>query len=247
MSTVSHGVDMLVLERRGVVTLGQRRAFALVPAPGVGMVDLAQGAALASIGDTSPEGCLLAGLAHPVAGGAVRTLAHTPQRHLSGADVEGHPYRKGDRTAVESWLDASCSHLPAWFDERIDEYAASGDESWIVVDADRPLGIVRWRDELRPGVRGCCEALRREGIATVLMYDGDVTMGASLAVHAGIDHVLATDDPVLHGEGVAVCARTRPVLGGGLYLGDDLAKATATIMRSRRPYGRWLPRLLRHL
>ncbi|MBB3228334.1 high-affinity K+ transport system ATPase subunit B [Luteibacter sp. Sphag1AF] len=238
MSWGAPSIDMVVLEHRGVVTLGQRRAFALQPAPGVSLLELAHAAALASVGDASPEGRLLAALARrqDMPGGS--TLAHTAHRHLSGADVDGHAYRKGDRPAVEDWLDAAHSHLPGWFDERVDEYAAEGDESWIVVDADRALGLVRWRDDLRPGVRACCAALRAEGIATALMYDGDVTTGASLAVHAGIDHVVVPADERLAQQHIALCARTRPATCGWLYLGDALDKATASLVGARQRWGR---------
>ena len=192
-------VDVLLLDKTGTITLGNRQAAAFLPAHGVDVVDLARAASLASAADETPEGRSIVAFAHdrhqvdPAAlpEGAV-FIPFTAETRMSGVDMGGRAIRKG---AVDAVARATGAALPADVEAASRKVAAVGGTPLVVIDGARVLGVIELKDIVKAGIRDRFDALRRMGIRTVMITGDNPLTAASIAAEAGVDDYLAQATP----------------------------------------------------
>ncbi len=196
-------VDVLLLDKTGTITLGNRLASSLIPAPGVGMAELADAAQLASLADETPEGrsiVVLAKQQHGIRGRELQPLgAHfipfSAQTRMSGVDFEGRQIRKGAVDAISRWLREHDSALPAEVQRSVEAVARRGATPLVVADGARALGVVELKDIVKGGIRERFAELRRMGIRTIMITGDNKLTAAAIAAEAGVDDFLAEATP----------------------------------------------------
>jgi K+-transporting ATPase ATPase B chain len=196
-------VDVLLLDKTGTITLGDRQAFAFVPAPGVTEQELADVAQLASLADETPEGRSIVVLAKQKFQLRGRDLAATQhvfhkfsaQTRMSGVDLEGRMLRKGAADAVRKFIEEQGGTWPAKLGESIDAIARRGATPIVVADGRRVLGVIELRDIVKGGIRERFAELRQMGIKTVMVTGDNRLTAAAIAAEAGVDDFLAEATP----------------------------------------------------
>ncbi len=191
-------VDTLLLDKTGTITFGNRAAAALYPVSDVDERTLAEAAALASLGDDTPEGrSILAfardrhGIVMEAPAGAT-VVPFTANTRVSGLDAGGRSWRKG---AVESVVQLAGGTPPQTFTQAVDRIARAGGTPLGVVVDGRLLGVIELKDIVKPGIRERFEALRRMGIRTVMITGDNKVTAAAIATEAGVDDFLAQASP----------------------------------------------------
>ncbi len=196
-------VDVLLLDKTGTVTLGNREAVAFLPAPGVTERDLADAAQLASLADETPEGRSVVVLAKDrfdLRGRDLSSLgaefvpfsAHT---RMSGVDVDGRRIRKGAMDAVGRFVAGLGGAVPAAAAAVADELARAGATPLLVADGGRVLGVVHLKDIVKGGLRERFAEMRRVGIRTVMITGDNPLTASAIAAEAGVDDFLAEATP----------------------------------------------------
>ena len=192
-------VDVLLLDKTGTITLGNRQAAAFVPAPGVSERDLAEAAVLSSLADETPEGrSILAfardrhGTAAPALAEGAKEIPFTAQTRISGLDMGGASYRKG---AVDSLARAVGAEVPAALNQATDRIARGGGTPLAVAKDGRLLGAIELKDIVKPGIKERFAALRRMGIRTVMVTGDNRLTAAAIAAEAGVDDFIAEATP----------------------------------------------------
>ncbi len=194
-------VDVLLLDKTGTITLGNRQASAFVPAPGVTPEELADAAHLASLPDETPEGRSIVALArakHELAAPPMTDLhfiAFTAQTRMSGVDVGGRTVRKGASDAIERWVESHGGAVPAEVRVSVGAIAKQGGTPLVVADAGRVLGVVHLKDIVKSGIKERFTELRRMGIKTVMVTGDNPLTAAAIAAEAGVDDFLAQATP----------------------------------------------------
>jgi len=196
-------VDVLLLDKTGTITLGNRLASAFIPAPGVGMAELADAAQLASLADETPEGrsiVVLAKQQHGIRGRELHGLGaqfipFSAQTRMSGVDFEGRRIRKGAADAVSRWLTEQNGALPPDLQRAIESVARKGATPLVVADGPRALGVIELKDIVKGGIRERFAELRRMGIRTVMITGDNKLTAAAIAAEAGVDDFLAEATP----------------------------------------------------
>jgi K+-transporting ATPase ATPase B chain len=199
----SGDVDVLLLDKTGTITLGNRQATELLPLPGVEVGELADAAQLSSLSDETPEGRSIVVLAKDRYGLRGRDLlerqaefipfsAHT---RMSGADLNGRRVRKGATDAVVNWVREQGGTVPAELAPIVEEIARSGGTPLVVAEGSRPLGVVHLKDIIKGGIRERFDHLRRMGIKTIMITGDNQLTAASIADEAGVDDFLAEATP----------------------------------------------------
>ncbi len=196
-------VDVLLLDKTGTITLGNRLASSLIPAPGVGMAELADAAQLASLADETPEGrsiVVLAKQQHGIRGRELQPLgAHfipfSAQTRMSGVDFEGRQIRKGAVDALSHWLTEHDGALPAEVQRSVEAVARRGATPLVVADGARALGVIELKDIVKGGIRERFAELRRMGIRTIMITGDNKLTAAAIAAEAGVDDFLAEATP----------------------------------------------------
>ena len=194
-------VHTLLLDKTGTITFGNRRCSAMVKAPGVSTLELAEAALLASQGDDTPEGKsiveYLASL-HPMDvpdRSGMTLIAFSAETRLSGADVNGVAYRKGAVDAVLAYLGLGRTDLPAPLAREVEKIAQSGGTPLLVAGNGRLLGAIHLKDVVKPGIRERFAELRAMGIRTVMVTGDNPLTAAAIAAEAGVDDVIAEATP----------------------------------------------------
>jgi K+-transporting ATPase ATPase B chain len=196
-------VDVLLLDKTGTITLGNREAVAFRPAPGVTERELAEAAQLASLADETPEGrsiVVLAKQRFAVRGREVQSLgarfvpfsAHT---RMSGADLDGRRVRKGAADAIERFAKEQGAEAPDAVRSEVEAVAKSGGTPLVVADGARVLGVIELKDIVKGGIRERFAELRRVGIKTVMITGDNPLTAAAIAAEAGVDDFLADAKP----------------------------------------------------
>jgi len=196
-------VDVLLLDKTGTITLGNRQATALIPAPGVRSEELADTAQLASLSDETPEGRSIVVLAKEQFGlrgrdvsalGAqfVQFSAHT---RMSGVDIDGRQIRKGAADAVAAFVAQHGGSMPADVQRAVEEIAKSGGTPLVVAEGARVLGVVQLKDIVKGGIKERFAEMRRIGIRTVMITGDNPLTAAAIAAEAGVDDFLAEATP----------------------------------------------------
>lgn len=196
-------VDVLLLDKTGTITLGDRQAFAFIPAPGVTEQELADVAQLASLADETPEGRSIVVLAKQKFQLRGRDLAATPhaflkftaQTRMSGVDIEGRRLRKGAADAVRKFIEEQAGVWPSKISEAVDNVARAGSTPLVVAEGRRALGVVELRDIVKGGIRERFAELRQMGIKTVMVTGDNRLTAAAIAAEAGVDDFLAEATP----------------------------------------------------
>ncbi|MGC4079600.1 MAG: potassium-transporting ATPase subunit KdpB [Rubrivivax sp.] len=196
-------VDVLLLDKTGTITLGNRQAAAFLPATGVAEAELADAAQLASLADTTPEGRSIVVLAKRH-GLRERELAaldavfvpFSAQTRMSGVDLPGgRRLRKGAADALARHVRSLGGEFPAGLQQLVDEVARRGSTPLVVADGASVLGVVELKDVVKGGIRERFAELRRMGITTVMVTGDNRLTAAAIAAEAGVDDVLAEATP----------------------------------------------------
>ncbi|MBV8501333.1 MAG: potassium-transporting ATPase subunit KdpB [Paucibacter sp.] len=201
-------VDVLLLDKTGTITLGNRQASTFVPAPGVSELQLADAAQIASLADETPEGrsiVVLAKQRFKLRERELRELqAHfvhfTAQTRMSGVDFgdPAHPdrsIRKGAASAVQAWVESMGGRFPVEVQQSVDEIARRGSTPLVVAEGSRVLGAVELKDIVKGGIKERFAELRRMGIRTVMITGDNKLTAAAIAAEAGVDDYLAEATP----------------------------------------------------
>jgi K+-transporting ATPase ATPase B chain len=201
-------VDVLLLDKTGTITLGNRQASAFLPAPGVKEADLADAAQLASLADETPEGRSIVVLAkqkfqlreREVAALGASFIHFTAQTRMSGVDLQatdgkGRTLRKGAADAIRTHVASLGGAFPAHVQATVDEVSRRGSTPLVVCDRDRVLGVVELKDVVKGGIKERFAELRRMGIKTVMVTGDNRLTAAAIAAEAGVDDFLAEATP----------------------------------------------------
>ncbi len=196
-------VDVLLLDKTGTITLGNRQASMFLSAPGVSEQELADAAQLASLADETPEGRSIVILAkqkfqlrerdvHALNAHFVHFSAKT---RMSGVDLEGRQIRKGAADAIRAWVESGGAHFPAAIHTLVDDVARRGSTPLVVADSKRVLGVVELKDIVKGGIKERFTQLRRMGIKTIMITGDNRLTAAAIAAEAGVDDFLAEATP----------------------------------------------------
>jgi K+-transporting ATPase ATPase B chain len=196
-------VDVLLLDKTGTITLGNRLASRFIPAAGVSPAELADAAQLSSLADETPEGrsiVVLAKQQHGIRGrdtGALgaQFIPFSAQTRMSGVDFDGRRVRKGAADAIAQWLEQQGGALPAEVQLAVDSVARQGATPLVVADGARALGVIELKDIVKGGIRERFAELRRMGIRTVMITGDNKLTAAAIAAEAGVDDFLAEATP----------------------------------------------------
>jgi K+-transporting ATPase ATPase B chain len=196
-------VDVLLLDKTGTITLGNRQAVAFHPAPGIEERSLADTAQLASLADETPEGRSVVVLAKERFNLRERELESlhaefvpfTAQTRMSGVNMGERRIRKGALDAVDRYLESLNSHLPPPVKRMAEDIARRGATPLIVTEGDRALGVIELKDIVKGGIKERFAELRRMGIKTVMVTGDNPLTAAAIAAEAGVDDFLAEATP----------------------------------------------------
>ena len=193
-------VDVLLLDKTGTITLGDRQATEFLPAAGVPAEDLANAAQLASLADETPEGRSIVVLAkkYGLRGRSIsemagaKFMAFSAQTRMSGVDLDGRKIRKGAPDAIRAF---SGDNIPAELQGAISSIALSGGTPLLVADGTKVLGAVHLKDVVKGGLRDRFERFRAMGIKTVMITGDNRLTAAAIAKEAGVDDYIAEAKP----------------------------------------------------
>ncbi|MHB8111222.1 MAG: potassium-transporting ATPase subunit KdpB [Syntrophorhabdaceae bacterium] len=193
-------IDVLLLDKTGTITLGDRQATRFIPAPGITSEALADAAQLASLADETPEGRSIVVLAkqYGLRGRNVADIPHarfvpfTAQTRMSGIDFNGRQIRKGASEAIRTFCDFP---FPDAINAAIDEVSHSGGTPLVVADNTQVLGIVQLKDIVKGGLKDRFERFRAMGIKTVMITGDNRLTAAAIAKEAGVDEYVAEARP----------------------------------------------------
>jgi len=202
-------IDVLLLDKTGTITLGNRMATEFVPAPGVALARLADAAQLASLADETPEGRSIVILAKKEFNLRARELAaphavfvpFTAQTRMSGVDfpaADGQParqIRKGAAENVRAWVEAQTGHYPPAVAGVVDAIAREGGTPLVVAEGRDVLGVVFLKDVVKGGIKERFAQLRAMGIRTVMITGDNPLTAAAIAAESGVDDYLAQATP----------------------------------------------------
>jgi K+-transporting ATPase ATPase B chain len=196
-------VDVLLLDKTGTITLGNRQASEFFPAPGVTQVQLADVAQLASLADETPEGRSIAVLAKQRFNIREREMAalnasfvpFSAQTRMSGVDIENRVIRKGAADTVKKYVESLNRPFPAEVSKTVDDVSRRGSTPLVVVDNGRVMGTIELKDIVKGGIKERFAELRRMGIKTVMITGDNKLTAAAIAAEAGVDDFLAEATP----------------------------------------------------
>jgi potassium-transporting ATPase ATP-binding subunit len=196
-------VDVLLLDKTGTITLGNRQATAFHPAPGVSERELAAAAQLASLADETPEGRSIVVLAkerfeireRTVQGAELAFVPFTAQTRMSGVDAGKRELRKGAADAIQAYVLARRGTFPDAVRAKVAEVAKKGATPLVVAEGARVLGIVELKDIVKGGIKKRFAELRRMGIKTIMITGDNPMTAAAIAAEAGVDDYLAEATP----------------------------------------------------
>jgi len=196
-------VDVLLLDKTGTITLGNRQASAFIPAPGVDESELADAAQLASLADETPEGRSIVVLAKKLFNLRERAMqeAHMQfvpfkaQTRMSGVDIGARKIRKGAADSIRQYIIEQGARFPDSVKNSVDEVSRRGGTPLVVCDDMRVLGVVELKDIVKGGIKERFADLRAMGIKTVMITGDNPLTAAAIAAEAGVDEFLAEATP----------------------------------------------------
>ena len=202
-------VDVLLMDKTGTITLGNRQASAFLVAPGVKEADLADIAQLASLADETPEGRSIVVLAkqkfnlreRDIGSLGAQFVHFTAQTRMSGVDLPAvgdapaRQIRKGAATAIRKYVESLGGTFPADLVATIDNVSRRGSTPLVVCDNTRVMGVIELKDIIKGGIKERFAELRRMGIKTVMVTGDNKLTAAAIAAEAGVDDFLAEATP----------------------------------------------------
>lgn len=196
-------VDILMLDKTGTITLGNRQAAEFIPVDGVDPAELADAAQLSSLADETPEGRSIVVLAKEQFGLRGRTLEDkgmefipfTAATRMSGVNYAGSEIRKGAADSVRAYVEAAGGVFSKECDEAVERIAKVGGTPLVVAKDRRVLGVVYLKDIIKSGVKEKFADLRRMGIKTIMVTGDNPLTAAAIAAEAGVDDFLAEATP----------------------------------------------------
>ncbi len=196
-------VDVLLLDKTGTITLGNRQATEFIPAPGVSIEQLADAAQLSSLADETPEGrsiVILAKERYGLRGRDMHELhasfvAFTAQTRMSGINMPGREIRKGAAETVKEYVEHLGGAFPPEVRQLVEGVAEQGGTPLVVVEGKNVLGVVRLKDIVKGGIKERFAALRNMGIKTIMITGDNPLTAAAIAAEAGVDDFLANATP----------------------------------------------------
>ncbi|PHM48190.1 potassium-transporting ATPase subunit KdpB [Xenorhabdus miraniensis] len=196
-------VDVLLLDKTGTITLGNRQASQFLPAPGVTEQQLADAAQLSSLADETPEGrsiVILAKQRFNMRERDLRTLNATfvpfsAMTRMSGVNIGDRMIRKGAVDAIRRYIEANHSHFPHAIDQLVQQVAHKGETPLVVAENQQVLGVVALKDIVKGGIKERFSEMRKMGIKTVMITGDNHLTAAAIAAEAGVDDFLAEATP----------------------------------------------------
>ena len=196
-------VDILMLDKTGTITLGNRQAAEFIPVDGIDPAELADAAQLSSLADETPEGRSIVVLAKEQFGLRGRTLEDkgmefipfTAATRMSGVNYEGNEIRKGAADSVRTYVEAAGGVFSQESDEVVERIAKAGGTPLVVAKNCRVLGVVYLKDIIKSGVKEKFADLRKMGIKTIMVTGDNPLTAAAIAAEAGVDDFLAEATP----------------------------------------------------
>ncbi|HEV7507398.1 MAG TPA: potassium-transporting ATPase subunit KdpB [Thermoanaerobaculia bacterium] len=196
-------VDVLLLDKTGTITLGNRQATQFFPAEGVGEEEMADAAQLSSLADETPEGRSIVVLAkeqyrlreRDVHALGASFVPFTAQTRMSGVDLAGRQIRKGAADAVEAYVVSQGGAFPPDVRTKVETIATSGGTPLVVAEGSRVLGVIHLKDIVKGGIRERFAELRQMGIKTVMITGDNPLTAAAISAEAGVDDFLAQATP----------------------------------------------------
>ncbi len=201
-------VDVLLLDKTGTITLGNRQAVAFWPVGGTREEDLAEAAQLSSLADETPEGRSIVVLAKekyglrgravgsgPSAPDGMHFVPFTAQTRMSGVDMDGVSIRKGAPDAMMTLLQHNGHRVPADLKPAVDRIARAGGTPLVVARNEQALGVIHLKDIVKGGIKERFAHLRKMGIKTVMITGDNPLTAAAIAAEAGVDDFLAQATP----------------------------------------------------
>ncbi len=195
--------DVLLLDKTGTITLGNREAVALIPMPGVGEAELAEAAQMSSLADETPEGRSIVVLAkerfgirgHDFGGEEPTFVPFSAETRMSGVDVDGTRLRKGAGDAISAWIADEGGHAPPELQVELDRVGREGGTPLAVARDERVLGVIYLKDIVKEGMKARFDQLREMGIRTIMVTGDNKLTAAKIAAEAGVDDFLAEATP----------------------------------------------------
>ena len=201
-------VDVLLLDKTGTITLGNRQAVELIPVPGTSAQELAEAAQLASLADETPEGRSIVVLAKEKYGLRGRTMGSsdeapegmhfipfTAQTRMSGVDFDGTSIRKGAPDTMTALIQSNGNVVSSDLQTSVDRIARSGGTPLVVTRNNHALGVIHLKDIVKGGIKERFAHLRKMGIKTVMITGDNPLTAAAIAAEAGVDDFLAQATP----------------------------------------------------
>jgi K+-transporting ATPase ATPase B chain len=198
----SGDVDVLLLDKTGTITIGNRLASEFIPMPGVSEAELAETAQLSSLADETPEGRSIVVLAkqygireHDMAQAEAHFVPFTAQTRMSGVDLDGHQIRKGAGDAVIKFAEGEGGTPPPELAAELDRIGHEGGTPLAVARDSQILGVIYLKDTIKEGMRARFDHLRAMGIKTVMVTGDNRLTAAKIAGESGVDDFLAEATP----------------------------------------------------
>jgi K+-transporting ATPase ATPase B chain len=194
--------DVLLLDKTGTITLGNREAVEFMAMPGVAVEELAEAAQMSSLADETPEGRSIVVLAkgfgireHDFDGHKPVFVPFSAETRMSGVDFDGTRLRKGAGDAIEAWVAAAGGRPPAELRGAVDRVGREGGTPLAVARNEHVLGVVYLKDVIKEGMNARFEQLRAMGIRTIMVTGDNKLTAAKIAEEAGVDDFLAEATP----------------------------------------------------
>ncbi len=198
----SGDVDILLLDKTGTITLGDRQAVEFIPVNGRSEQEVANAALLASLTDETPEGRSVVVLAKKKyqmrlteLPRTAKSIPFTAQTRMSGVDVDGQSYRKGASDAITEYVKSKGGNTPSELESKVESIAKSGGTPLVVCHNSQILGVIHLKDILKGGIRERFVQLRKMGIKTVMITGDNHLTAAAIAAEAGVDDFLSEAKP----------------------------------------------------
>jgi K+-transporting ATPase ATPase B chain len=198
-------VDVLLLDKTGTITLGNRQAVEFIPVGGVTAHELAEAAQLASLVDETPEGRSIVLLAKEKYGlrgstsedmpGRMHFIPFSAQTRMSGVDIDGLSIRKGAADAIIAYIEKQDKTVPTELKTLVDDIARAGGTPLVVARNGEALGVTHLKDIVKGGIKERFVHMRKMGIKTVMITGDNPLTAAAIAAEAGVDDFLAQATP----------------------------------------------------
>jgi K+-transporting ATPase ATPase B chain len=197
-------VNMVLLDKTGTITLGNRMASEIIPASGVEQNKIMETTLLSSLADETPEGRSIITLCKKETGtkgsdiqvpADATFVPFTPQTRMSGIDTKGLQIRKGSLDAIKEFVTSRGGNISDEIKNKVEDVAKQGDTPLVVAENSKVIGIIRLKDIVKTGIKERLAQLRKMGIKSIMITGDNPLTAASIAAESGLDDFLAEAKP----------------------------------------------------